>query len=122
MRKLKRSECAIFHLVLKGKWFDMIQHGGKKEEYRECKPYWETRLVNWINKQNGCVVPVVEFRRGHVAKAPRMAFVSDGVMGRNGFVMAYFMRRASAVPEWGEPNTLHYVIPLGERVELMEDE
>lgn len=33
------------HLVLKGKWFDMIADGTKKEEYREIKPYWAKRLT-----------------------------------------------------------------------------
>ena len=35
----------ILHLQFKGKeWFDMILNGVKKEEYREIKPYWESRL------------------------------------------------------------------------------
>lgn len=120
MKTLKRSECAVLSLVLKYKWYDMIERGEKREEYREKKPYWETRLVNWIDKQDGLVVPVIEFRRGRAADAPRMAFVSDGPMGRNGFVMAYCMRRAAVRPGWGEPNEEHYVIPLGERVVLVD--
>ena len=36
----------ILNLVLKKKWFDMIASGEKKEEYREIKPYWTTRLRN----------------------------------------------------------------------------
>lgn len=32
------------HLTLKKKWFDMIQSGEKKEEYREIKPHWISRL------------------------------------------------------------------------------
>lgn len=34
-------------LVLKKKWYDMILSGEKKEEYREIKPYWVSRLVDW---------------------------------------------------------------------------
>ena len=33
-------------LNLKKKWFDMIQSGQKKEEYREIKEYWFRRLLN----------------------------------------------------------------------------
>ena len=33
------------HLTLKKKWFDMIASGEKKEEYREIKPYWASRLT-----------------------------------------------------------------------------
>lgn len=44
------------HLVLKAKWYDMIASGEKKEEYREVKPYWEKRLLDyeklseWVEK------------------------------------------------------------------------
>jgi len=30
----------ILRLTIKKEWFDMIQSGEKKEEYREIKPYW----------------------------------------------------------------------------------
>ena len=33
-------------LPIKKKWFDMILSGEKKEEYREIKPYYTTKLVN----------------------------------------------------------------------------
>ena len=33
------------HLTLKKKWFDKILSGEKKEEYRENKPYWRSRLI-----------------------------------------------------------------------------
>ncbi len=31
-------------LPIKKKWFDMILSGEKKEEYREIKPYYQSRL------------------------------------------------------------------------------
>lgn len=31
-------------LPIKRKWFDMIKSEEKKEEYREIKPYWASRL------------------------------------------------------------------------------
>lgn len=31
-------------LPIKKKWFDMIASGEKKEEYREIKPYWNSRI------------------------------------------------------------------------------
>ena len=34
------------NLVVKGKWYDMIEAGIKKEEYREFNPYWCNRLVD----------------------------------------------------------------------------
>ena len=42
---MKRTN--TLHLVLKGKWYDMIASGVKTEEYREIKPYWEKRLLDY---------------------------------------------------------------------------
>lgn len=33
------------HLVLIGKWYDMIASGEKTEEYRDLTPYWCNRLI-----------------------------------------------------------------------------
>ena len=33
-------------LPIKKKWFDMIASGEKKEEYREIKPYYDSRFMN----------------------------------------------------------------------------
>ncbi len=37
--------CATLELVVKARWYDMIEAGVKEEEYREIKPYWIKRLV-----------------------------------------------------------------------------
>lgn len=37
------------HLVLKHKWYDKIASGKKTSEYRECKPYWNKRLIGREN-------------------------------------------------------------------------
>lgn len=34
----------VLHLVLKAQWYNMIESGEKREEYREMKPYWLQRL------------------------------------------------------------------------------
>ncbi len=34
-------------LSLKKQWFDLIKAGVKTEEYREIKPYWEKRLLDY---------------------------------------------------------------------------
>ena len=114
MRTLKRSECAVLSLVLKGKWYDAIEWGGKREEYRACTPYWETRLKNWAGqgKQH-----VIEFRDGYAHNAPRMAFTGAMIDLHE----THYSKREWArplFPWWGEPPGPHYVIPLDERVEL----
>ena len=40
---------AILNLPMKKKWFDMVLSGEKRQEYRLCKPYWDTRIRNWIS-------------------------------------------------------------------------
>lgn len=39
----------VLHLTLKKKWFDMIASGEKKEEYRDIKSYWVSRLVDGLD-------------------------------------------------------------------------
>lgn len=80
----------ILHLTLKRKWFDMIASGEKKEEYRDIKPYWVSRLVDGLFPEkepndftflwNGFLFSmltaehydVVEFRNGYSKNAPTM--------------------------------------------------
>lgn len=92
------------HLTLKKKWFDMIASGEKKEEYREVKPYWETRL--WAKK--GVCVPKfdrVMFANGYSAQSPRMSFNVEYIAIREGR------------SEWGaEPDKKYFVIKLGEKI------
>ena len=108
MKILPRSKCAILPLVLKKKWFDEIRLGGKREEYRACTPYWAIRLSNWDNTD--ATAHVVEFRLGYAKDAPRVAFNSP----------IYYQSAQCRHPEWGEPDTPHYVITLGTRV-FLED-
>lgn len=35
----------VLDLTLKKEWYEMIESGIKKEEYREVKPYWCNRLL-----------------------------------------------------------------------------
>ena len=108
MKQLKRSECTILPLVLQGVWYNMIATGEKEEEYRDRTDYWKTRILNWVNKRKK--FEVVEFRLGYAKNAKRMAFEMNDV----------FSRTRARNPAWGEPETPHYVIELGERVELVD--
>lgn len=105
MRRLKRSECKVLPLVLKGRWYAMIESGAKREEYRDCSEYWTKRLENWWRDDECCYV---EFRHGYGHNAPRMAFIVDEIPEQ-----AYYPMHE----EWGEPTGLHFVIKLGRRVE-----
>lgn len=114
MPKLKRSECAILPLVLKGKWFDMIERGEKKEEYRLRTDYWNKRIFNWFESDKS--PHVIEFRHGYRRDARRMAFrVGNGA----GFTFQSRVGKDDREhPEWGEPDVPHFALNFGERVEL----
>lgn len=43
----------ILHLNLKGKWFDMIEGGYKKEEYRDINDYWNRIIKSYTVKIKG---------------------------------------------------------------------
>lgn len=108
MKTLKRSECSVLPLVLKGKWYDMIASGVKREEYRDDKPYWNTRISRWFNEGMAKVYHVVAFSRGYVK--PTMFFRVRTLLVRTNHRTKY--------PGWGEPETPHWVIRLGERINL----
>lgn len=116
----------ILHLTLKKKWFDMIASGEKKEEYREIKPYWISRLVDllgypaqWqINEGYAFEWPVgsglmhsmdkalqydvVEFRNGYSKNAPKIIVEIKDIVQDYG------------KEEWGaEYNKPYFVIKLG---------
>ena len=55
----------ILHLILHREFFDLIEKGLKKTEYRECTPYWRRRL-------EGRDYDVIRFRNGYATKAPVM--------------------------------------------------
>ena len=124
MVRLKINECSVLNLVLKRKWYDMIASGEKKEEYRESKKHWWTRIGRWMANS----IPdgdrfdvifgenkpmVVAFSLGY--RKADMFFVVDIVLDPD----AKYPDR-TCHPEWGEPDFPHYVIKLGERVELVE--
>ncbi len=35
------------YLPLKKQWYEMIERGEKREEYREFSPHWIARLMEW---------------------------------------------------------------------------
>lgn len=123
--KLDRRRCSILPLVLKGKWFDMIASGEKREEYRLPTLYWRKRLHNWDRKFNAEITPVVEFRLGYARRAPRMAFWCVGIETVRGLMPYAYVDTTSLKhlhPEWGEPVEPHFYISLGGRVELTDCE
>lgn len=75
------------HLVLAGKWYDLIDCGAKTSEYRAPKPYWNKRFMSRADYLNG-LDPVafgypckykyesVVFHRGYTKTIMKFSIVS----------------------------------------------
>ena len=115
MRTLKRSECVVTSLVLTHEWYDMIDKGPKREEYRADTKRYETRFTNILIYSTNVVgeklkEKVVAFQRAY--NKPSMFWVCDIDFRRVGMARH---------PEWGEPDEPHWVLKLIERVDLVDD-
>ena len=114
MRKLKRSGCVVLPVVAERRWFDMLALGQAKEAYQDCaNHYWRGRISAWCDTAKREGVPmVVEFRASPEPRAERTAFILD----------ALFVRKCPRFlhPDLVEPCGEHYVLRLGERVELLD--
>ena len=85
----------VLDLVLKHKWYDLIDSGEKKEEYREIKPYWEKRL-------QGKKYYSVVFHKGY--SSIKMEFLITSI------------RKGVGNPNWGANGKFVYIISLGRRL------
>jgi hypothetical protein len=56
---------SILRLTLHREFFAAIAAGTKKTEYRDFKPYWQTRL-------EGRHYDLIHFRNGYATRAPEM--------------------------------------------------
>ncbi len=95
----------ILDLPIKAKWYDMIESGEKKEEYRECKKYWVKRLMchgigyNWIISFKPYTH--VRFHYGYTKRI--MLFeLKEIVIGKGN-------------PAWGAPDHEVFILKLGKR-------
>jgi len=120
------------YLPLRKEWYDMIERGEKKEEYREITPYWVARLFEW-SYEIDCLQQVEE----PVTMAEARCIIDNGWSAFEGvlhikmfdavcFSYGYTKRRMTfkiesisigqGRPEWGAPNHNTFIIKLGERV------
>lgn len=120
----------ILNLVLTHKWYDMIERGIKKEEYREITPYWSNRLVNrygieyWESVlSHNTVEKMAETYNG----VPRMIFNYgyadyDAVCFHRGYTNTTItfeyneLTIGKGKPELGAPDKPTFIIKLGKRL------
>lgn len=101
-------------LPIKREWFDMILSGEKKEEYREIKPYYETRFTNLFGMivVHGKLVPspflevpytpvqIITFRNGYSKNSPTLEAECTLSLGKGR-------------PEWGaKPGEEYYILHI----------
>ena len=128
----------MLHLVLKKKWFDLIASGEKREEYRDATLRYRSMFRNFQRKcseknvdtqgkpREGKCSAVVAFALGRTKATLFYAIrftIAEGdyeaiLPGGGEYWAAAVIRNTVLHPEWGEPKGQHYVIVLGERVEL----
>ncbi len=100
----------ILHLTLKKKWFDAISSGEKRNEYREDKPYWRSRLTI-VNPMDGRLCfkkfDQVVFKNGYGKNAPRMVLWCLGIELFSGYVEGLSVGKAGR----------YFVIKLGSILE-----
>lgn len=96
------------YLPLKKQWYEMIERGEKREEYRECKQYWEKRLIDFHPDNAPIQLNFIKafdrvcFSYGYTKR--RMTFECDGITIGKGRT------------EWGAPDDEVFIIKLGSRI------
>ena len=103
-------------LPIKKKWYDMILKGEKKEEYREIKPHYDSRLPKEFGMfregkrlMKGNVYPpedlserVILFRNGYSRNSPSFSALCSLSIGQG-------------KTEWGaEPGKEYYILTVRE--------
>lgn len=112
--KSQNPDAYVLHLPINRQWFDLIASGEKREEYREIKPHWDSRLK--LKKDVADFVDMefkpythVHFRNGYSRNAPEMLLECKGIdegLPRKGWCPDEYL------------NQQFYRIHIGERVEL----
>ncbi|MBQ9539868.1 MAG: hypothetical protein IJU89_00360 [Alphaproteobacteria bacterium] len=98
------------HLVLKSKWYDLIDCGAKTSEYRACTPYWNKRFIEHIEYTDGPVyIPPLVFTVKY-----------DSVVFHRGYTNKTMEFKINSILITTEPNDLGldkcWEIKLGQRL------
>lgn len=98
---MEKNNNETLYLNLKGCWYDMIESGEKKEEYREIKPFWTKRL-----------------KEGDSFKQFKQVCFVYGYTKRKMLIECKGIKVKTGNPKWGAvPDVEYYVIKLGNRID-----
>lgn len=116
-------------LALKFQWYDMIDSGEKKEEYREIKDYWCKRIKGF-GQPMACPYSLPSNGEERICQMKGTTCLSgsevkyDKIRFRRGYTNTYMtfkidsMRVGKGKSEWGAPEDENvFIFVLGERIE-----
>ncbi len=132
------------HLNLKRKWFDMIKSGEKKEEYRQIKGYYISRLLEFLKSDqphHETGGEVFSFYHGFFGRRPRalhhilrkkyvkfkhfdtVTFSNGYAKDRDQFVIKLNgIKVNSGLTKWGaEPFTSYIILKLGKQIKTNKE-
>lgn len=98
----------ILYLSLKSEWYNMIESGIKKEEYREIKDFWTKRLVD----KSTYSVDDIKYKKYDVV------CFSYGYTKRKMYYKIKSIGMGIGKEEWGASKYPVYIIKLGERCDF----
>ena len=100
----------ILYLPLKKEWYEMVERGEKREEYREYSSFWKKRLLEPYDEDDAPQpfepfkhFDAVCFSYGYTKR--RMLWECKGITIGRGH------------PEWGAPDYEVFILKLGKRIE-----
>ncbi len=135
-------ETKTLHLPLKKEWYDMIERGEKKEEYRKVNPYWCKRFLSGLedcsNEQINSIVKCLAgvYTEEYNKELFEMFFEDGNVIFKHYDIVEFTLgypkkddtsrrmkfsvlniRVGKGNPAWGaETGELYFVISLGGRI------
>lgn len=124
----QKVNAKVLHMVLKHKWYDMIESGEKKEEYRDFNRYWTMRLTTLFWQEGNGYSAV--FRTSHVMNEKGRTMEAfyyqrpiEKIVFHRGYTSTTMEWKAGHIElgygytPWGAPkNNMVYIIPLKERI------
>ena len=81
-------------LPIKRKWFDLIKSGVKTEEYREIKPYYDSRFKRYFGNKV-CIM----LRNGYSRNSPSL-------------MCDVIIKKGIGKSEWGAPDEECYILEI----------
>lgn len=113
-------------LPIKKKWFDMILSGDKKEEYREIKPYYETRFMNLFGVIfcGGTWIKCAEIGLSECAKdgVQEITFRNGYSKNSPSFIAKCTLSIGTGKEEWGaEKGKEYFILTVQEILKGSED-